>query len=332
MAPSKLIVVLGATGGQGNSVVEAFLTEKDYIIRGVTRQPQSEKAQALSKKGVEVVEADNNDEASLVKAFEGASAIFAMTDFFEPFAKHGPHKAIEIEQKQGENIARAASKTAGLQHFLWSTLPDGNTLTKGKFVIPHFEAKNRINRFIQNDKALLAKTTFLWFGFYTENLFYPIFTPIYVKSAQKFIQLSPADPSTPIWSVGDHRTNTGIFARAIVKNPPKDGGTFVRCFAEYHSSLNDYLAVWGRASGLSPSAGSTMVVKVSLHEYSQLWPGWGEEMGSMMAMWSALRERSWAGLDGDHVLDIDNILSADDRKSVIKTEAAFRALDWKKIL
>ncbi|KAG2419247.1 hypothetical protein HFD88_004042 [Aspergillus terreus] len=331
MAPSKLIVVLGATGGQGNSVVEAFLTEKDYNIRGVARQPQSEKAQALSKKGVEVVEADNNDEASLVKAFEGASAIFAMTDFFEPFAKHGPHKAIDIEQRQGENIARAASKTAGLQHFLWSTLPDGNTLTKGEFVIPHFEAKNRIDRFIQNDKALLAKTTFLWFGFYAENLFYPIFTPIYVKSAQKFIQLSPADPSTPVWSVGDHRTNTGIFARVIVKNPPR-GGTFVRCFAEYHSSLNDYLAVWGRASGLSPSAGSTMVVKVSLHEYSQLWPGWGEEMGSMMAMWSALQERSWAGLDGDHVLDIDNILSADDRKSVIKTEAAFRALDWKKVL
>jgi hypothetical protein len=126
------------------------------------------------------VEADNNDEASLVKAFEGASAIFAMTDFFEPFAKHGPHKAIEIEQKQGENIARAASKTAGLQHFLWSTLPDGNTLTKGEFVVPHLEAKNRINRFIQNDKALLAKTTFLWFGFYAENLFYPVFTPIYV--------------------------------------------------------------------------------------------------------------------------------------------------------
>jgi hypothetical protein len=48
---------------------------------------------------------------SLVEAFEGASAIFAMTDFFELYAKHGPHKAIEIEQKQGENIARAASKT-----------------------------------------------------------------------------------------------------------------------------------------------------------------------------------------------------------------------------
>ncbi|GFF71749.1 hypothetical protein CNMCM6936_003239 [Aspergillus lentulus] len=79
MAPSKLIVVLGATGGQGNSVVEAFLTEKDYIIRGVTRQPQSEKAQALSKRGVEVVEADN-DEASLVKAFEGASAMVANCD------------------------------------------------------------------------------------------------------------------------------------------------------------------------------------------------------------------------------------------------------------
>lgn len=180
MAPSKLIVVLGATGGQGNSVVEAFLAEEDYTVRGVTRQPQSEKAQALTKKGVDVVQADINDEASLVKAFEGASTIFAVTDFFEPFSKHGPQEAIEIEQKQGENIARAASKTVGLQHFLWSTLPDGNALTKGEFVVPHFEAKNRVNRFIQNDKALLAKTTFLWFGFYTENLFYPIFTPIYV--------------------------------------------------------------------------------------------------------------------------------------------------------
>jgi hypothetical protein len=42
-----------------------------------------------------------------------------------------------------------------------------------------------------------------------------------------------------------------------------------------------------------------------------------------------LQERCWDDLDGDHVLDINNILSADDWKSVIKTEAAFRALDWK---
>lgn len=214
MASSKLIVVLGATGGQGNSVVEAFLTEKDYTIRGVTRQPQSEKAQALSKKGVEVVKADIDDQASLVKAFEGASVIFAMTDFFEPFTKHGPNKAIEIEQKQGENIARAASKTTSLQHFLWSTLPDGNTLTKGKFVIPHFEGKNRIDRFIQNDKALLAKTTFFWVGFYAENLFYPIFTPIYVVRTLHYLA-SRLLHSINLYRRKAHRSSSNCLRRTL---------------------------------------------------------------------------------------------------------------------
>ena len=152
------------------------------------------------------------------------------------------------------------------------------------------------------------------------------------KSAQKYIQLSPADPSTPIWSLGDHRTNAGIFVHAIVKNPPTAGGTFVRCFAELHSSLDEYLAAWGRASGLAPHAGSTMVLKVSPKQYSELWPGWGEEMGVMMDLWGDLKDRSWDGLPGDYVQDIDDFLSVEDRKSVIKTEAAFRALDWKKII
>ncbi|KAJ5760455.1 hypothetical protein N7520_007611 [Penicillium odoratum] len=331
-ANSKLIVVVGATGGQGNSVVDAFLEDDEYRVRGVTRNTQSPKAQALTKKGVEMVAGDAHNEQSLSRAFVGAYAIFSMTDFFEPFAKSGPQKAIDIEVEQGVNIARAAAGTAGLQHFLWSTLPHAGELTKGKFIVPHFEAKNRVDDFIKTDKKILAKTTFLWFGFYAENLFYPIFTPTYVKSAGKYIQLSTADPSTPIWSLGDHRTNVGIFIRAIVKNPPNTGGTFIRCFAELHPSLDDYLAAWGRASGLAPSPGSTMVVKISLDEYSKLWPGWGEEMGLMMDLWGVLKYNSWGGLPGDNVRNIDEFLSAEDKKKVIKTEAAFKALDWKPVI
>ena len=100
-----------------------------------------------------------------------------MTDFFEPFSTAGPEKAIEIETAQGLNLARAAAKTTTLQHYIWSTLPNGSKITNGKYNIPHFVAKNNIDDFIKQDASLLAKTTFLWITFYGNNFQYPMFTP-----------------------------------------------------------------------------------------------------------------------------------------------------------
>lgn len=67
---AKLITVLGATGVQGGSVVASCLKSGDYKVRGVTRNVESAASKALIAKGVEMVKADVNDEASLVKAFE----------------------------------------------------------------------------------------------------------------------------------------------------------------------------------------------------------------------------------------------------------------------
>ncbi len=72
MSP-KIIVVFGATGQQGGSVVASFLKNKDYIVRAVTRNPDSDKAKALSASGAQVVAADLNDYPSLVKAFQVCS-------------------------------------------------------------------------------------------------------------------------------------------------------------------------------------------------------------------------------------------------------------------
>jgi hypothetical protein len=177
---SKIAVIVGATGGQGGSVVSAFLEDKTFKVRGITRNPESKKAKDLAARGVEVVRADLNDEASLVKAFEGAHTIFAVTDFFEPFAAKGAQHAMEVEYSQGTNLAKAAAKTASLERYIWSTLPDSKRLSNGKWPVPHFEAKVRVDEFIKQDKALLAKTTFLWVTFYATNLFFPIYTPIHI--------------------------------------------------------------------------------------------------------------------------------------------------------
>lgn len=67
---AKLIVVVGATGAQGESVVSTLLSNPSYKIRGITRNTKSEKAKSLTANGVEMVSADFNDEESLVKAFQ----------------------------------------------------------------------------------------------------------------------------------------------------------------------------------------------------------------------------------------------------------------------
>lgn len=126
MANPKLLVVVGATGMQGSSVIEWTLKHKKdtYRIRGTTRNASSDAASALRSRGVEVVQADANDSSSLRAAFAGASVIFAYTDstgcmkqVMESSAgidesETALKRAADLELQQGRNIAEAA---AGIQ-------------------------------------------------------------------------------------------------------------------------------------------------------------------------------------------------------------------------
>jgi hypothetical protein len=59
MAEKKTLVVFGATGGQGGSVVKTLLKDpkmmEGWKIRAVTRDVNKPAAKALEEKGVEVV-------------------------------------------------------------------------------------------------------------------------------------------------------------------------------------------------------------------------------------------------------------------------------------
>jgi uncharacterized protein YbjT (DUF2867 family) len=174
------MVVTGATGMQGSGVIDALSANPEWRIRGLTRNINSDKAKALIQRGFEVVAADFDDEDSLNNAFIGANAIFAVTDFYEPFATGiGPEKAMQIEYDRGVKLARAAAKTATLETYFWSTLPAASDLSNGEVKVPHFDAKGAVDAYIKNDPVLNAKTIFLMTGFYASNFGYPPFTPIY---------------------------------------------------------------------------------------------------------------------------------------------------------
>jgi uncharacterized protein YbjT (DUF2867 family) len=73
------VLVLGATGSIGAAVVAA-LSERGVATRAGVRDPTSEKAVGLGNlKGVELVQADLGDGATLAKAFAGVTTVFVNT-------------------------------------------------------------------------------------------------------------------------------------------------------------------------------------------------------------------------------------------------------------
>ena len=169
----KIIAVTGATGAQGGSLVRAILAhpEAGFSVRALTRNPESDKAQALAALGAEVVAADLDDEASLIAAFAGAYGAYCLTNFWE-------HFSADKEVVQAANMARAA-KAAGVSHLIWSSLEDVRDFVplddermptlQGKYKVPHFDAKGEANHLFIDAGV---PTTILNTSFYWENLIY----------------------------------------------------------------------------------------------------------------------------------------------------------------
>jgi uncharacterized protein YbjT (DUF2867 family) len=170
MPQKKVIVVVGATGAQGGGVVRAILADKagPFAARAVTRRPGADQAKALTALGAEVVAGDTDDPASLEKAFAGAYGAYCVTSFLE-------HSSPEREIRQATAMARASRK-AGLQHVVWSTLEDTRKwiplsddrlpTLRGQYKLPHFDAKGEMDAFFA---AEAAPTSYLLAAFYLEN-------------------------------------------------------------------------------------------------------------------------------------------------------------------
>src|SRR6266480_2407409 len=130
----KLVAVIGATGQQGGGVVRALQAGEGFKVRALTRNP--DKHRELSE---EVVEADLDQPETLKAAFEGAHGVFLVTNFQE---------AGSDELKQA-TAAISAAKDAGVKHFIWSTLPNVEAISGGKFNVPHFTGKAKIDRVVK---------------------------------------------------------------------------------------------------------------------------------------------------------------------------------------
>ncbi|KAM0311558.1 hypothetical protein ACHAO8_007061 [Botrytis cinerea] len=313
---SKILTVVGATGAQGGSVVASAL-KSDYKVRGITRNVESAASKALIAQGVEMVAADADDVASLVKAFEGSHAIFVVTDFFAPFATKDAEETVIIESTRGINCAEAASKTTTLEHYIWSTLPDNQKISNGKCSVPHFESKTKVDAYIRQDKALLAKTTFFFVTYYATNMLMPMFKPTLFKTTGKHVQLLPVAEDTPITTLGATSINAGIYVLAILQQPQLTlPGRTVLAETETRTA-RDVLKLWSEVSGIPAE-----YVSISLDHYDALWPKWGREVGLMLQFWDYARENSW--ISEDAVIKKEDLGIA----GLVGMKEAFSEIDW----
>ncbi|KAI9903782.1 hypothetical protein N3K66_000311 [Trichothecium roseum] len=310
---SQIITVLGATGTQGGSVIAALLQQRDdpeqttpyTTIRAVTRNPESLAARALAARGVQVLRADLDDPPSLRAAFAGTHAIFAVTNFFESLGTLGVQQAMAAEIRQGKNVADAAAVTTALEHFVWSTLPDSRANSGGAAAVPYYESKNAVDAHIRTELPdLLAKTTFLWVGWYAANILNPLFRPVEYhhsggdgRSGKSYVQLVGVPPATTrIPMAGDEARNTGLWVTSILAQPRKTlPGKLVAATIGL-STFAEVLASYAEAQGL----GSARCVQVGEDDYLAMWPGgWGELLLASTRYLALMGDKAFGSVEGE---------------------------------
>ncbi len=212
----KLIAVIGATGQQGGAVVGALQAGGQFRARALTRNPG--KHRELTD---EVVEADLNRPETLTAAFQGAHGVFLVTNFWEK----------GTDERKQANAAVRAAKDASVTHFTWSTLPDVEAISGGKFHLPHFTGKAKMDRIVK--EAGFANHTFVIAPFFYQNL-------VGLLAPQKQADGSsgwalPLDPDVRCIHMGDITELGNIVAGAFAHPDQAGNGEYLPLVGDFMS-------------------------------------------------------------------------------------------------
>jgi uncharacterized protein YbjT (DUF2867 family) len=223
----KIIAVIGATGSQGNGLVNALVKDGTFKVRAVTRNQDKYPGNAH-----EVVYGDLNNIQSLKDAFKNAYGVFVVTNFWEG----------ADEFAQGKNAVDAA-KAAGIKHFVWSTLPDVEFISNGEFEVPHFTRKAKVDDLVIG--AGFTYYTFVQPPFYFQN-FIHLMAPQPKQDGSTGWTL-PIDPAKQAFHMADINDLGKVVTGAFL-HPEKVGDGAYLSLATELNSFNDIINAY-KANG-----------------------------------------------------------------------------------
>jgi len=272
----KLIAVVGATGQQGGAAVRALQAGNQFKVRALTRNPAKHRELAD-----EVIQADLNRPETLAAAFEGAHGVFLVTNF-------GEKGTNEVNQA---TAAIRAAKDAGVKHFVWSTLPDVEAISGGKFHVPHFTGKAKVDRIVK--EAGFANHTFVIAPFYYQNL-------IGVLGPQKQPNGSagwtlPLDPAVRSIHMGDI-TELGDIVAGAFAHPDQAG------HGEYLPLVGDFMSFNEIVDVLNRQGHNFSFTQVPADVFATLFPGAAE----IAAMFRYFEAHTYLGSDSSDRIALAN--------------------------
>ena len=272
----KLIAVVGATGQQGGAVVRALLANGHFKVRALTRDPAKHPHLAD-----EVVLADLNRPETLKAAFAGAHGVFLVTNFWEP----------GTDERTQALAAVHAAKDAGVQHFIWSTLPDVETISRGKLDVPHFTDKAKIDRIVR--EAGFAHHTFVIAPFFYQNLLGAMAPQ---KQADGTLGWAlPLDPERRVIHMGDIAELGQVVVGAFAK--PELAGQ-----GEHLPLVGDFMSFNEIVATLNRQGHRFSFKQVPQDFFAGLFPG-AKELATMLAYFEA---HTYLGSDSRDAIALAN--------------------------
>src|SRR5260370_20343812 len=245
-----LIAVVGATGQQGGAVLRRLQAGAQFKVRALTRNPAKH-----SELADEVIQADLNRPETLTAAFEEAHVVFLVTNVWEE----------GTDEVQQATAAVRAAKDASVKHFAWSTLPDVEASSGGKFHVPHFTGKAKVDRIVK--EAGFANHTFVIAPFYYQNL-------VGVLAPQKQADGSvgwvlPLDPTVRVIHMGDI-TELGAIGDGAFAHPDQAGN------GEYLPLVGDFMSFNDIVDTLNRQGHDLSLKQVPTEIFAASFPGAAE--------------------------------------------------------
>lgn len=266
----KLIAVIGATGQQGGGVVRALQASGEFRIRALTRNPSKHSGIAD-----EVVEADLDRPETLKSALDGAYGVFANTNSWE--------RGVADEITQAKSVIRAA-KGAGVQHFVWSTLPNVEVISGGKYDVAHFTNKAKVDAAVK--AAGFKRHTFVVAPFYYQNLL-GVMVPQKQQDGSMGWTL-PIDPAVRVIHMGDI-TELGNIVAGAFAHPDIAGN------GEYLPLVGDFLSYNDIVATLNKQGHQYTFNQVPADVFANFFPG-AKEMGEMFGYFE---KHTYLGVNSD---------------------------------
>ncbi|MCJ1454951.1 hypothetical protein MMC28_005304 [Mycoblastus sanguinarius] len=163
MTSTKSILVLGATGKQGKSLINtilASLEEDSFTILALTRNPESASAKALAEKSstIKLVKGNLDDCPAVFKAALEANDSKPIWGVFTVLQAVTDGATQEREEKQGKSMVDAALAN-NVKFFVYMSVERGVNTDTDPTYVPHFISKYNIEKYLE-EKTKDGKMTY----------------------------------------------------------------------------------------------------------------------------------------------------------------------------